>query len=232
MARIARTLAAVALFAFAVGPAAAHFEVVAPMIGFVVFALGILLAAAATVLAVVALIAGGREGRSKALIGLLAGLAVVTVTIVVASPGASVPRINDITTDLADPPRFVHAGTLAENQGSDLSYPGEEFAAQQRQGYPDLAGLRLAMPPDQAFARVQLAARAVEGWHLTREDPAARALEGYDTSQLFRFKDDFVIEVREDDGAAVVHMRSKSRDGRGDVGANAKRIRGFFARLK
>jgi uncharacterized protein DUF1499 len=29
-----------------------------------------------------------------------------------------------------------------------------------------------------------------------------------------------------------VQMRSKSRDGKGDVGANAARIRAFFNRLK
>ncbi len=59
-----------------------------------------------------------------------------------------------------------------------------------------------------------------------------RKIEGVDTSWLFRFKDDFVIEVRPDgaDGS-LVHMRSKSRDGKGDVGANAKRIRAFFARV-
>jgi acyl-CoA reductase-like NAD-dependent aldehyde dehydrogenase len=49
---------------------------------------------------------------------------------------------------------------------------------------------------------------------------------------LFRFKDDFVIVVRDSNGQSVVQMRSKSRDGQGDVGTNAKRVRAFLARVK
>jgi len=48
------------------------------------------------------------------------------------------------------------------------------------------------------------------------------------TSDLCRFHDDFAVRVRPDDGGAVVDMRSKSRDGKGDLGANAERIRSFL----
>jgi uncharacterized protein (DUF1499 family) len=49
---------------------------------------------------------------------------------------------------------------------------------------------------------------------------------------LFHFKDDFVIEVRPSDGGGSrIEMRSKSRDGISDFGANARRIRAFFAML-
>jgi uncharacterized protein (DUF1499 family) len=87
------------------------------------------------------------------------------------------------------------------------------------------------MPPAQAFSRVQLAARSMPGWQITDENPQALRLEGNETSYLFRFVDDFVIEVRSADGGSEVHMRSKSRVGRGDVGANYKRIKAFFARF-
>jgi uncharacterized protein (DUF1499 family) len=56
--------------------------------------------------------------------------------------------------------------------------------------------------------------------------------EGFSTSRLFRFKDDFVIEVRPYETGSIVQMRSKSRVGRGDVGANAARIETFFAKLR
>ena len=45
-------------------------------------------------------------------------------------------------------------------------------------------------------------------------------------------QDDFVVEVRPQDGGSVVQMRSKSRDGKGDVGANAARIKAFFEKLR
>lgn len=229
MARTARSLGILALLAFVLGPTVAHFEIVAPMVGFTTFGLGILLGVVATVLGVVALIRG--RDRSAAAVGLLAGVVVLAATVVAGSPGVGLPAINDITTDTENPPAFVRAQSLPENEGRDLSYPGEEFASQQREGYPQLAAMTLTVAPDQAFARVQLAARGMDGWTITREDVAARALEGYDTSRLFRFKDDFVIEVRPADGGSVVHMRSKSRDGRGDVGVNARRIESFLDRL-
>jgi uncharacterized protein (DUF1499 family) len=71
----------------------------------------------------------------------------------------------------------------------------------------------------------------MEGWTITAERSADRALEGFATSKVFRFKDDFVVEVREANGGSVVHMRSKSRDGKGDIGANAARVQAFFFKL-
>jgi uncharacterized protein (DUF1499 family) len=38
--------------------------------------------------------------------------------------------------------------------------------------------------------------------------------------------------VRRRAGGSRIDMRSKSRDGRGDIGANAQRIRDFFATLQ
>ena len=216
--------------AFAIGPLVAYGEVVPPMTGFILFALGILLALVTIVLALVSVVRGRRSGALW--LGLLLALAVVGVTFGIVSRRGNFPRINDITTDTQNAPRFTHAQTLPENQGRDMSYPGEDFARQQREGYGEITGLRLPLPPDQAFARVQLAARGVPGWKLTQEDMQGRRLEGYETSNLFRFRDDFVIEVRPDGDASIVHMRSKSRDGQGDLGVNAKRIQEFFARLK
>jgi len=160
--------------------------------------------------------------------------AVIVVLAVLAASGIGQrpPRINDITTDTANPPAFVHAQTLPDNAGRDMAYPGESFARQQREGYGEVAPAQLALPPDETFRRVAAAARSMDGWVITREDPNARAVEGYDTSRLFRFKDDFIIVVRDANGQSVVHMRSKSRDGQGDIGTNAKRIRLFLARLK
>ena len=113
-----------------------------------------------------------------------------------------------------------------------MAYPGPSFAEQQRAGYPELAPLPMAGSPDDVFKRVEAAARQMPTWQITRRDPAAHALEGVDTTALFQFQDDFVIEVRPQGSGSVVQMRSKSRDGKGDIGANAARINAFFAKLK
>jgi uncharacterized protein (DUF1499 family) len=227
--RWTRRLGVLSLALGAGGPLAAFAGLAAPLAGFLLLALGALLGLAATIAGLVAL---ARGGGGAAAAGLAPGLAVVATVLVLGAGAREYPRINDITTDTERPPAFVHAPALAANAGRDLDYPGETFARAQRAGYGELAPLRLALPPDEAFARVRRAAAAMEGWTLTREDAAARAVEGVDTSRLFRFQDDFVIEVRPaEDGGAVVHMRSKSRDGRGDLGANARRIRAFLARV-
>jgi uncharacterized protein (DUF1499 family) len=53
-------------------------------------------------------------------------------------------------------------------------------------------------------------------------------------TRLLRFRDDVVVEVREDatGRASIVAMRSKSRLGTSDFGANAGRIREFFRDLR
>jgi uncharacterized protein (DUF1499 family) len=226
LARFTARLGVFAVLLVLVGPLLAHFELVAPMAGFIAFGLGGLLALIATVSGLITLLRGGAGPLLWR--GLVPSLVVLAIFFIQASRSGNVPRINDITTDTDTPPQFVAARTQPANVGRDLRYPGDTFAEQQRAGYPDLAPLRLDLSPDEAFDRVRTAARNMPGWEITREDADARAIEGFDTSWLFRFKDDFVIEVRAQNGGSVVHMRSKSRDGRGDVGANAARIKAFL----
>jgi uncharacterized protein (DUF1499 family) len=230
--RVSTWLGRLSVLAVLIGPALAHFEVVKPIAGFGVFAAGILLSLLCLVLGLIAVAIGPSGTRGATGGGMLPAAIVLLAVFVASGAGQNYPRINDITTNTVNPPVFVHALTLPENVGRDMSYPGETFANQQRAGYGEIAGLSMASPPDESFKRVAAVARSTEGWVITREDPAARAVEGYETSRLFRFKDDFIIEVRPADGHSVVEMRSKSRNGQGDVGANAKRIRTFLGRLK
>ena len=105
-----------------------------------------------------------------------------------------------------------------------MSYPGESFAAQQRAGYPDLATIRLTVPPDRAFQMVDAAAQKL-GWEVTYRDPENGILEATQVSRIFEFVDDIVVRIRPEKGLSVIDVRSRSRLGRGDLGANAERIR-------
>jgi uncharacterized protein (DUF1499 family) len=213
--------------AFVAGPLVAHVGIAPALVGFALFALGGLLGLLALAIGIVGAFRGQGVGA-----GLGLSVLVALAFIVIAVPGGKFPRINDITTDTANPPQFVMAGSLPGNQGRDMAYPGETFAEQQRGGYPGFGPLRLNMAADEAFKRINAAAKQMPDWEITRSDAAAHALEGVATSRLFRFKDDFVIEVRPQDGGSVVQMRSKSRDGKGDIGANATRIKAFFAAVQ
>ena len=90
--------------------------------------------------------------------------------------------------------------------------------------------MSLALSPSAAFARASAAADAL-GWETTNSDADGGILEASATTAIFQFVDDVVVRIRPGADGSAVDVRSKSRDGGGDVGANAARIRAFFAEL-
>ena len=89
----------------------------------------------------------------------------------------------------------------------------------------------LAMPPARAFDRALEAAKR-QGWEIVAAVPGEGRIEATDTTRWFGFKDDVVVRVRPDGAGSRVDVRSVSRVGRGDVGTNARRIRGFLDALR
>jgi uncharacterized protein (DUF1499 family) len=211
--------------------------VVQPIQGFAAFAfVGGFLGAIAVILAALGLRAtrarSGRSGRDRAWFGLATGgLMLLAVLRGALAGGGNVPRINDITTNPGDPPQFEYAKRDPATRDRDWSYP-PGFAAQQRAGYPDLAPIALSVPPDDAYERAQAAVHAL-GFDVVLSDKARGVIEARDTTKLFHFVDDVAIRIRPDaNGGSVVDIRSKSRVGKGDIGANAKRIRAIEAELR
>lgn len=235
LATISGALGVTSVVLLALGPLAIQIGVASSFIGFRIFTLGILFALLALVLGAIALwltrAASARGGRSRAVAGF--GLGAVVVALIVALLGSAgrVPTINDITTDTNDPPAFVAAAEREANAGRDLSYPGASFAEQQRKGYPDLAPLRLEVVKVVAVQRAWNTAESL-GWEITSTNPVGGTIEATETTRVFRFVDDIVIRVRADGATSVIDVRSKSRDGRGDIGANAARIRAFLEAMK
>ena len=229
-AHLAAMLGLGALAVCALVPVVIQLGLASPMGGFKAFMLGNLLALAALVTGMIGVwstrVAAGRSGRGRALIGLAAGLFIIGLAVSANISAGFPPRINDITTDTEDPPTFQAARTLDANRGRDLSYPGESFASLQRSAYPDLAPIEVSRSPAKAFDDVRRVAAEL-GWELTAEDTDAGTIEATDTSRVFRFIDDISIRIRPSPSGARIDMRSKSRDGQGDIGANAARIRAF-----
>lgn len=143
---------------------------------------------------------------------------------------ACAPMINDITTTPDDPPSFRRVALLPENRGRDLSYSINNIS-RQRKAYPDLKPIIRAEPPESAYEAVLAAVRRMPRWNIIAVDAAARMVEAVATTGMLRFKDDVVIEVRAKGAGSAVHIRSKSRTGRSDFGANAARIRAFTQEL-
>lgn len=230
--------ALVAISVAAAGIVAAHFAFTAPLFGFMLFVLGLLFAALAIALAILAFIVmafsiRARGALAQAVIALIFGLIVVVPTAVVFA-NHRYPLINDITTDTQNPPAFVHAQQLQPNPHRSMAYNPATGAVQRAfGGYAKLAPLRLDGTPDEVYRKAEIIAGEVPNWTITYRDPAAHTIEGVATSWLFRFKDDFVIAVRPDgNDASLVEMRSKSRDGTGDLGVNYHRIESFFEMMR
>jgi uncharacterized protein (DUF1499 family) len=173
----------------------------------------------------------GRRGFSLALIGMVLGAVTVGVPWYWQRTARSVPPIHDITTDTQNPPQFSAILPLRADAPNPPEYAGGEVAARQREAYPDIQPLRLAESPETAFARALNAARSL-GWEVVDADAEAGRIEATDRTFWFGFADDVVIRVTPAGEGARVDVRSKSRVGGSDVGANARRIRRFMTRLQ
>lgn len=167
----------------------------------------------------------------------LAGLAVAIAGLTAWVPydlrmtASALPPRHDITTDIADPPKFVRVAMLRKPEDHTVAYDGPKVGEQQRKVYPDLAPLVLKTPQEKVFAAAQGVLISM-GLDLVEADAAQGRIEATATSLLFGFKDDVVVRTAGGANGTKVDVRSKSRVGRNDFGMNAKRVRTFQAKLK
>ncbi len=131
---------------------------------------------------------------------------------------------------MGNPPAFVAILPLRANAPNAAEYGGEEIAAQQRAAYPDVVPLHLASTPAAVFTRALDAARTM-GWDLVNADSSEGRIEAVATTRWFGFQDDVVVRLTPDGSRTRIDVRSVSRVGRSDVGANARRIRRYLKRL-
>ncbi len=97
--------------------------------------------------------------------------------------------------------------------------------------YPDIQPQRFDASPDEAFAAIRKLAPRQERWSSLEVDEGERRLRAVAKTKLIRFRDDVTIWVVAEGEGGAVHMRSKSRLGKGDFGVNAARIRSFQRQL-
>jgi uncharacterized protein (DUF1499 family) len=172
-----------------------------------------------------------RRGLTLAAAGLVIGVLVAATAATERDLGRGVPSIHDITTDTTNPPQFVAAVAARAAAGARNPPEYDNVAAQQRAAFPDIAPLVLNVSADQAFDRALAAARAM-GWDILAAEKSQGRIEATATTRWFRFKDDVVIRVRPEGAGARIDVRSKSRIGQSDLGANARRVRAYIALLR
>jgi uncharacterized protein (DUF1499 family) len=174
----------------------------------------------------------GLKGFGHALLAFVIGIALIAYPAYLGMKAYGVPPLADVTTDIADPPRFEAIARLRPREANPVAYGGAEVAEVQRAVYPKIAPLQTASTPaelyDAAFEvikkrkwRVVADARPQAGRREGRIEAVAR-------TALMGFRDDVVIRVRSISGGARLDIRSASRYGQRDFGANAQRILGLI----
>lgn len=187
-------------------------------------------------------------GWRSALIALIIPAVGLGFALYVRQNAVTIPPIHDITTDFVDPPSFSEDVVAARGRvggGNPLDpdarvpedprfgeWSGMRVQDIQRNEYRDILPIRTQQSPDQAFDAALEATRAI-GLNIGVQDRADGRIEATAQSFWYGFVDDFVVRIRSapSGGGAVVDVRSVSRVGLSDLGANAKRVRAFTEEL-
>ena len=225
-------LAVAALAIAAIGLTLARYDVIPKLTGFTAFIGSGALAALALLLALIGLLIGWRTGnpaRNRGVVALVIGLAFVGFLGTRPLAAGDAPPLHDISTDLADPPQFRTLSLREDNLAGVGTV--ENWRQIHAAAYGDIGPVTLAMPVEQATAVVARLAEE-EGWAIAARDPARGHVEATASVSYIRFQDDVVFRITPvGTGSSRVDMRSVSRVGVGDLGVNARRVRGFLARL-
>ncbi len=181
-----------------------------------------------------------RRGVVNAVLALLIPAGALGYGLFVRQQAQSIAPIHDLSTDLLNPPSFSEAvisarASIPEVNGADLlskrDSAGTSFIEWQGRAYGDIAHVVTSLDRARAF---QIAADLADNqdWRIGDLDPSNGVIEAVAETFWFGFKDDIVIRVRSEGSGARIDMRSGSRVGRSDLGANAARMRPFLEALR
>ncbi len=197
----------------------------------VLLVLGFFMGAAAIVLAAIAVVDlwnEGGQGFGDSFLGTLYGILVLTPLFFAVWGLYMFPPLNDISTDMSDPPGLV-AGEVID-QAID-----QDKQLIQKASYPDIVPRRFRLPPPELHSAVSSVV-AAKGWKVTYElpadfpdEPTYLLMEA--RMPFFSLKDDVAIRIQPDRVGTLLDIRSASRFGTHDFGSNAMRIRKFLASL-
>ena len=185
---------------------------------------------------------GARIHGTASVVGIIIGLAVTAYVLSWVERARTSPPINDITTDLQNPPKFLAVVPLRERAHATVpaqyrrEVPGPDgkmidVPRLQREYYPHIKPLLVPLPPPQALAKARQVATAL-GWHIDAYEPQQGRLEATAHTFFFDFKDDIVVRVQPSGTGSRIDVRSESRVGLSDIGTNAARIRQFLRRMQ
>lgn len=194
----------------------------------VTFGAALALALIALVLSVAAFVSlwnNGGPGVLKAVAAAAIGAGLLTYPAFLAAKARRLPPVTDITTDAADPPRFEVVARLRPVNRN--RYPGLAAATLQRQAWPDIEPLDVNASPKAAYDGA-LSVITRRKWRVVDARAPAPGRDGHieaiARTPIMGLRDDVSVRIRATRDGARVDVRSASRYGTTDFGANAERV--------
>jgi hypothetical protein len=192
---------------------------------------------AALVLAAAALVViwnEGQRGLGSAIFALIFSAILLAYPAFEILRGATLPAINDISTDTADPPRFQAIAKLRPPNANSVQYPGAQTAEMQNLFYPAVRSSEFDADIKEVVGAVLLIMQQNRWHNLDNVQPSGDRdvnIEAVATTAIMGFREDIAIRIRHVGNMVRVDMRSASRYGSRDFGTNARRIEAFLAQL-
>ncbi len=192
---------------------------------------GLLLAIAVAVFSLIRIWFGGQTGAGQAFVAIVIALLGLAAPAFFVSKAAFLPRLNDIATSPDEPLAFNVLLGQRPADANPIKDPDAAAIEEQVDAYPDLGPMVLERAAPEVFSLVQ---EAVErrGWTIASSETPGESgigrIEATDRTLVMGFTDDVIVQVKGDDTRAEIDVRSVSRYGMHDLGANAARIRALF----
>ncbi len=172
----------------------------------------------------------GRPGTARVVFAILVSLGLMLWPLIFLPQYESLPSINDVTTDVTNPPPFVEIAKLRPPGANPVSYAGPSFARKQLAAYPDIKPIEIDRSADEVFELAVEATKRLKMEIVHQEAPDLSSgrpglIEIADRTLILGLYDDVVIRVVGSEQHARVDVRSASRYGAHDLGRNADRVR-------
>lgn len=217
-----------------VGALGTKFELWDFQLGFTMVFAAAIIAVAVLVLGIAGWVVANRRsyGRDKPLLSISVVLSAVVLAILGLqfSKANSVPPIHNISTDVDNPPAFEQLVDVRTASGANPLELTAEVIEQQLKDYPGLQTLTSDLAPAAALDRAE-AVLAEMGLEVVGRNAATGVVEATATTFWFGFKDDVAVRVQGSADGSRIDVRSVSRVGQSDLGANAARIEDFLGRF-
>jgi uncharacterized protein (DUF1499 family) len=195
---------------------------------------GLFIAIGIAVFSIVRIWFGGQTGAAQAFAAIFIACLGLAAPAYFLFHAITLPRLNDVQTSPEEPIDFKMLNTMRPADANPIVEPDEAAIELQDDGYPDIGPMSLERSAPEVFSIVHEAVERL-GWTIvlneTPGETGAGRIEATDRTLVMGFTDDVLVQVKGDDAHAIVDVRSASRYGMHDLGANAARIRALFEEI-